>query len=876
MKNMRNICLVMVIPFAASALAFAASSLVIREVERDITDIEWNYRAMEGYSIKAGKQPLIAEQVYDKNYPLSAGNDLVWSVTSAPDSAAQVASVEETADGWFFVPENPGQAIVTCSNQKGNVNRSFTAQVFKTGAIIVNPDVPVSGHSISDEERFGLYDFETSNDGTVTKKKTGLTLDLDVVGDNSGVKNLEVTGKSDNIESAVLTDTGIDLEFSGAGESYISLEDTVLGSENVTPQTYRFEVVDGVNVYSYDDLLNATNRSQTGENIVLRTNFGSLNDIYEIDPETGRPLKEDGKAVLSNTPRSNTVLFGHYDEETDTFDFEKEIYSFKSDLNSPFIEKWNEYIDSSSTAANNFDKYDDTILSGIHLKGDLYGNGFSLNLHNLCYPYETQIRTDENGSNKVPALRDDNLFRGPKTFYAFGDPNINNNPIVAVQGQDNSGIYIDTDGITISDAEIFNCEMGDNFENLRYTGTVVDIKASDVTIEDSVIGNGRTAIRAFSAPNLTLDNCLVENGYTYLLDIGSNNLKLPDSAKNSSKINYTVQGTAGELLGSKKNISSSLSAVFGSNNAGDIILNSYLLTDADLKSILHPTVVDTLNKTGLIGTTYDIPDSEYPSLLKDLQGFIDYSEAFKNSDGTYDYDSTVTVKDTIFYRSGITSINMDNTVGGPFLYNRSPLAFYNLMNILNQLNKPGLVPVMPNRINATMQPSSLNITGETRFYDWKSTDDFHFAPLYSIDYGILTSKIPSLADCTLDDFYPIKGTIENQIEKTGDYIEQDSKKYINIPVLLTGGNFNRSSVTFDAESLEGLNNLTEADVVNTILTRDFKSMWPSETAYNTMNLIAHAVSSINGFAPYSYSAAAADYSVGIDDVPNIAILQNRN
>ena len=63
------------------------------------------------------------------------------------------------------------------------------------------------------------------------------------------------------------------------GDAFFTINGTS-GENKIEPMTYKFNVVDeGVNVYTYDDLLNCTNRSSEGEIVVLRTTFESLDYI---------------------------------------------------------------------------------------------------------------------------------------------------------------------------------------------------------------------------------------------------------------------------------------------------------------------------------------------------------------------------------------------------------------------------------------------------------------------------------------------------------------------------------------------------------------------------------------------------------------------
>ncbi len=866
MKNLRNVCLALIIPFGVSALAFAASSIIIRPVERDITDIEWSYRDMEGYSMLAGRQPLEAAAVYDEKYPLSAGNELVWSVIN-PEGKS-VGEIQQDATGqYYFNPLAVGDCTVVCANAKGNVNRSFTARVFARGAIIANPTTATSGHSISGIFRFGMYDYardaEGNNQGKVPAE--GL-LDIEVIGDAGGTDNLEVVDHSDNITSVILKDGKAHVSFAAPGRASITFKDTFLGDEEVDPLTYEFEIVDGVNIYSYADLMDATNRSETGESIVLRTNFGTLSDLYQMDETTGRPILEDGQLVPLENPRENTVLFGDYDAATDTFTFDREAYAFDTTLKSPFIQAWNEHPREMAAVYPNYEPYDETVYAGINLKGDLYGNGFTIDMHNLTFPYQIEYRTDEAGNQfPVIGLRDDNLFRGPQTYFSYGDPNLSTAPIMAFLGQDNTGLLVEKDGVTIADVQIENCDVGDNLENLRYTGTVCDIEAADVTIVDSVLSNGRNIVRAYSAPDLTIDNSLLHTSYEYLLKVGSNELAAPNG---SEAMSYDPQ-VAGMPTYPSNNVLGTLNGF--DRTLGDDILNSYLTKDAALSDIL------TLPLDGIISGPYgDISAEDMARIMGEINTFYDASYRFQNGDGTYQYDSDVTVNDTMFYRSGLSSIALDQLPSGPYLWGQNPSNFTSVMNLIKQFN-PNLTinPLgdagLASRMSRSMKPSKVAVTGQTEFYDWKDPATMTIDSSYPCNYSLLLDYIPSLASSTLDDFLPVVDTLV-----AGAYTQQvDGTSYVNLPAVRPGGGVNHSTITFDQTAGAGLSSEYTADFSREILTRDFASMWPDKTAYSTMNLISHAISCFVGFSPYYAYSAGADYDIGVSDVPNLTVLQNR-
>ena len=173
----------------------------------------------------------------------------------------------------------------------------------------------------------------------------------------------------------------------------------------------------------------------------------------------------------------NTSLFGHYDFVKQEYSFSDEVYRFDTTYDSTYIDGYNASIEDGK-------KLSKQVLSGIHLKGDLYGNGFSINMDGLCYPYHGKI--DSISGKLKPG--DGDLFKGPLPFVSIGDPS--GVPLITALGQDNSGIYVSDDGITINDVRLSNVNEVDNTYNLSYTGTVLDIKAKDVTVKNSILSNG--------------------------------------------------------------------------------------------------------------------------------------------------------------------------------------------------------------------------------------------------------------------------------------------------------------------------------------------------------------------------------------------------
>jgi uncharacterized protein involved in tellurium resistance len=142
-------------------------------------------------------------------------------------------------------------------------------------------------------------------------------------------------------------------------------------------------------------------------------------------------------------------------------------------------------------------------------------------MHNLTYPSSvTEVVSSDGTIVKVPTLSTTDLFRGPLPFYTLGDHN--SLPLVEALGQDNIGMYVDGDDITINDVDLKNCEDTNTLSNLHYTGTVLETNGDNITIINSRLANGKNVVRSYSSMNMVLKNCMLSNARNFLLSIGTN------------------------------------------------------------------------------------------------------------------------------------------------------------------------------------------------------------------------------------------------------------------------------------------------------------------------------------------------------------------
>ena len=240
-------------------------------------------------------------------------------------------------------------------------------------------------------------------------------------------------------------------------------------------------VANGINVYSFADLYQATKKTEN--QIVLHSNikedFGYIN----------------GEAVYENkeTP--------YYTEIDTTYD--KTYYNNDPEAGEPKVK----------------------IL--IEFRNDLYGNGYIINAHNVTYKIQ---KNEKNGV--IERIQDPNaLFQGPLNFVMMRE---DDGATTSVKAQDNICFAI-YENVNIYNVELRGCDLeGDEDGNqdlvdLDYIGTTVEVLGDNVNIAYARLTNGRTVLRAFGdiADNtkkihINITNSVLSGAREFIMRIGSN------------------------------------------------------------------------------------------------------------------------------------------------------------------------------------------------------------------------------------------------------------------------------------------------------------------------------------------------------------------
>ena len=781
----RNLAILLIIPFLVSLFGIVTINAAFNLVDNDVIRIEWDYRQNELFDLDGGRQLLTARGILAKQSDLgSAGSKLVWSVENADGATEPHAAIESTDNiNSYLVPKSVGQVVVTCTTEKGNIApMRMNAYIYRGNAFVVNTKTDTSAQNVDETLYYGRYDRDASGN----KVNASIPFDL-TVSDDELLRSIvwDSAASTSNVEVEIEGGEGVIrvLGMLSEGESTVVAFRSTIDTD-ITAK-FPFMVVDGINVYTYEDLLSCTNLSERGETVVLRKHFESY-------------------ANCTETPASNVTEFGTH--TANGFNFANEVYRFPTTYNHEYIDQWNEWVQTPD--GSNFSPVGLDVIAGLRVQKDFYGNGYRLNLHDLCYPSMRRETTDGKGTYEFAVLGQNDLFRGPKPFYLLGDPN-GTAPLVTAYGQDNVGIYLDGDNITFNDVKVSNADFGLIVSNLNYTGTVLEVKGNGTTVKNCVLQNGKNILRSFSSKELTIDNCILSTSRNFLLEVGSNNYlkNLPDA---TARYDFTLldgtvySATTAEFLAPSTPEGALL---------GDKTLSLFVAGFADPNDILEPPEVP----------RYDpkTQKSQMKAALHSLQQGLDQAEAVGNT-----FDGTTTVSDTVFYRSGIASIGVNNMFNGPFLYNNSPSLISAILGMLGGL-LDAAIPMFPNNVSGASLPVSVELTGDTKFYDYKPLSDWDISGLIDQHIGDLVAGMDlGTFDITIDDIFPLKSILtqvargarlthtENTLGENG---EASTVEYISIPVAYYGGGRNASLVTSDSIEDKVLSSTFDVDLLDNYL-----------------------------------------------------------
>lgn len=777
----KNLIILLLIPFLIALLGVATINTTFHFIDNDIVRIDWNYNDFEAFEVRESMYLLKAEGISEKNYPAGPGNNLVWTVKNKDETDDKVyARIVQKNGSYYLEALLPGEVIVTCSNEKGNISKYMNVVIYEGGYILINPKISGSQNNVDEKNiYYGQYDL-------VNGAKTNAVFEFTITSNRDSILDtLIVKEKSDYLDVDI-QNRKVTIKLGAEGKQSFTI-----GCESndiAKPVTYTLNVVkDGVNVYTYDDLLNCTNRSTDGEIVVLRKSFEKYSDYNQL---------KDSK--------NNVAQFGTYDSTNQSFNFRNEVYQFETTYCTDYIDKWNERI-----VGTNLKEISKMVVAGLHVQKDFYGNGYQINMHDLTFPTDTQPTTvlDPNGNYvMIPYPADTDLFKGSLPFYTLGDHN--SGPLIEALGQDNIGMYVDGDNITICDVDVRNCDFGNILKHLQFTGTVMETRGNNITVKNSRLSNGKHVLRSYSSMNMKLVNCMLKNAMNFLLSVGTNEYVKIDENVEKEFIYY--DGTT---------ITDKVSSFLQPASKGDDVVNLFLTGTLDGETFI--SYDKTIMRKAILSIQNALNDG---SLIE------------------RNYKGSIEVIDTLFDTSGISSISIDSMFNGPFLYSGIPSQISSLLT--------SLVGYVPSGIGGLSYPVDVKISGKTKFYDYKQPDAMDISGLINENItgflkeaeGIFGIEYNGVID--INTIFPIKTYL---MEKSPKYVK-DETTYVNVPIAFYGGGLNLSTVEIDTLDIkQKLSNKIEIDFLDRYLN--------IESTTNTgkiKGMLLKCVTIVTGYEPFEF------------------------
>lgn len=799
----KNLIILLLIPFVIGLLAVGSSNITKMVLSNELVDIEWNYADVVDFELTGNATKLKASPKMKKNTSEDFSNLLSWKIENIDkDDKTEYAKVYKNDDGsWYILPlviTGIKEVVVSCFGD-GGIMKSMRIVIWDAdnAAFVVNPVISSSQSNIDSTIYYGEYDIVDN-----IKEKAKVNFNIEVY--PAGFKSfMEITAITENINLDLSTGT---VTVKESGEASFTLGLTKEGLAE--PYTYKMNIVkDGINVFNYSDLLYCTNYSKNGEIVVLRKSLESLENAYKLD-SSGEVLLDSNNNPIKN--KNNVELFGSYNLNKKTYYFEDEIYKFTTTYNKNYINQWNDYI--TSKGGKNY--ISDKVNAGIRIQKDFYGNGYTINMHNLTFPSGKITSTIDGVEYTIPTLSPKDLYRGPLPFYTLGDHN--GLALVEAYGQDNVGMYVDGSNITINDVNIKSCDVGFFMSNLETVGTTLETNGENITIKNSRLSNGKTIIRSFSSMNTVIDNCLISTAYNFLVSVGSNEYVELDENETFTFVDETgntINSTIKEFFVNGSEVST--------NNA-DSILNKYLTNEFTDKSKMKA------------------------SLLSLQNSFNQKSKI----DGLY--KGSLTINDTYLYRSNIASIGIESMFNGPFLYSYIPSSISTILGMLESTDGTKLSDFKPTNLSGVSYPVDVKITGNTKFYDYKTKDNLDISGLIKENISKFASQIGGdsySGIINIDKIFPIKEYLFSQATSTNSLYNYEGKDYINVPVAFYGGGLNLSRVSIETlDNKEVINDPIAIDLLDNYL-----SLGSGEGTIQVLkNMMLKSVTVVIGFEEFRF------------------------
>ena len=200
-----------------------------------------------------------------------------------------------------------------------------------------------------------------------------------------------------------------------------------------------------------------------------------------------------------------------------------------------------------------------------------------------------------------------------------------------------------------------------------------------------------------------------------------------------------------------------------------------------------------------------------------------------------------------------------------------------LFSSMNYEDRP-LVPLNPKNLSGTSYPVRVSLEGKTKFYDYKKTDAIDLNGLIRENISTIANSIFSeenIRKITIDDIFPLKSMLvskANQQSCVYSYTkDEETSRYINIPIAYYGGGLNLSNVdTTNLENSEVLSNKIPVNLIDSYITLDTDD----ESLIRVMkNLMLKAVVTVIGCEEFKF-ICYKNSGYLFNETPSVSELRN--
>ena len=173
---------------------------------------------------------------------------------------------------------------------------------------------------------------------------------------------------------------------------------------------------------------------------------------------------------------------------------------------------------------------------------------------------------------------------------------------------------------------------------------------------------------------------------------------------------------------------------------------------------------------------------------------------------------------------------------------------------------PVSIPYTPTHVSGTSYPVRLDVTGDTRFYDYKQASYIELEGMLKENItGLVRTHLPEV-QISLDDVFPLKSQMLSAARNhRATYRDPETgTEYVNIPVAYYGGGANLSTVTFDKKDITYASATAEVD----LLDRYLSIPETNDTMQKVQRILWKTVITVTGFEPFRFNFVQNGYLYG--------------